>query len=140
VVEAAGGDVTGKTIAVLGLAFKPETDDMRDSPTIPLINGLQKRGATIRAYDPEAMENAKMMFENVVFCNDAYESAEGADVLVLATEWREFRALNLERMKSVLKRPLMVDLRNIYDPKRMQAEGFTYVAVGRAKDLRKQEN
>ena len=131
VIEAVGGDAKGKTVALLGLAFKPETDDMRDSPTIPLINGLQKAGAKVRAYDPQAMENSKRIFQDVAFCNDAYDTAEGADVLVIATEWNEFRALNLDRVKKLLKRPLIVDLRNVYDPQRMKSEGFTYVSVGR---------
>jgi UDPglucose 6-dehydrogenase len=131
VAEALGGDVSGKTIAILGLAFKPETDDMRDSPTLPLISGLQKQGAKIRAYDPQAMQNASTMFEGVAFCNDAYQTAEGADALVIATEWNEFRALNLDRIKKLLKQPLIVDLRNVYDPHRMKSEGFKYVSVGR---------
>ncbi|HUJ12461.1 MAG TPA: UDP-glucose/GDP-mannose dehydrogenase family protein [Thermoanaerobaculia bacterium] len=125
------GDVKGKTIAILGLAFKPETDDMRDSPTIPLITGLQKEGASVRAYDPQAMENARRIFSNVAFCHDAYQTAEGADALVIATEWNEFRALKLERIRSVVKQPVIIDLRNVYDPARMKSEGFTYVSVGR---------
>ena len=136
-VERALGDVRGKTVALLGLAFKPETDDMRDSPTIPLIRGLQEAGAKIRAYDPQAMENARGMFTDVTFCHDAYDTAEGADVLVIATEWNEFRALNLDRVRKLLRQPVIVDLRNVYDPHRMQAEGFTYVAVGRGEDVRK---
>ncbi|HEX3071383.1 MAG TPA: UDP-glucose/GDP-mannose dehydrogenase family protein, partial [Thermoanaerobaculia bacterium] len=124
------GDVRGKTVAILGLAFKPETDDMRDSPTIPLIKGLQEMGAVIRAYDPGAIENSKKIFENVTYCGDAYETAEGADALVIATEWNEFRALKLERVKKLLKQPLIIDLRNVYDPQRMKAEGFTYISVG----------
>jgi UDPglucose 6-dehydrogenase len=136
VVEVLGGEVRGKTIGILGLAFKPETDDMRDSPTIPLIAGLQKKGAHIRAYDPEAMGNAKSMFENVTFCKDAYETAEGVDALVIATEWNEFRALNLERVKKLASQPVIIDLRNVYDPHRMKAEGFTYACVGRADDVR----
>jgi UDPglucose 6-dehydrogenase len=135
-VSAAVGDVSTKTIAILGLAFKPETDDMRDSPTIPLIEGLQKLGAKIRAYDPQAMENAKTMFTGVTFCHDAYDTLEGADALVIATEWNEFRALNLDRLRKLLSAPVIVDLRNLYDPKRMQAEGFTYTCVGRAEDVR----
>jgi UDPglucose 6-dehydrogenase len=131
VIEALGGSVRGKSIGILGLAFKPETDDMRDSPTIPLINGLQKEGAKIRAYDPHAMENAKKFFENVAFCHDTYETADGADALVIATEWNEFRALNLDRVKKLLKQPVIIDLRNVYDPQRMKSEGFTYVSVGR---------
>jgi len=138
-VEALEGEPRGKTVAILGLAFKPETDDMRDSPTIPLINGLQKRGAKIRAYDPEAIENAKKIFDGVTYCNDAYETAEGADALIIATEWNEFRALKLERIKKLLRTPLIIDLRNVYDPQRMKAEGFNYVCVGRAADARVQE-
>lgn len=138
-VEALEGDPRGKTVAVLGLAFKPETDDMRDSPTIPLINGLQKRGAKVRAYDPKAMENARKIFDGVTYCSDAYETAEGADALVIATEWNEFRALKLERIKKLLRTPLIIDLRNVYDPQRMKAEGFTYVCVGRAADVRMRE-
>ena len=138
-VEALEGEPRGKTVAILGLAFKPETDDMRDSPTIPLINGLQKRGAKIRAYDPEAIENAKKIFDGVTYCNDAYETADGADALVIATEWNEFRALKLERIKKLLRTPLIIDLRNVYDPQRMKAEGFHYVCVGRAADVRVQE-
>ncbi len=133
------GDVRGKTVAILGLAFKPETDDMRDSPTIPLIKGLQEKGAVIRAYDPGAIENSKKIFENVIYCGDAYETADGADALVIATEWNEFRALKLERIKKLLKQPLIIDLRNVYDPQRMKAEGFTYISVGRSEDIRVRE-
>ena len=139
VAEALEGEVRGKTIAVLGLAFKPETDDMRDSPTITLIKGLQKQGALVRAYDPQAMENARTMFDNVTFCRDAYETADGADALVIATEWNEFRALNLGRVKKLLRRPVLVDLRNVYDPQRMKSEGFQYHSVGRAEDVRVRE-
>ena len=134
------GDVRGKTVAILGLAFKPETDDMRDSPTIPLIKGLQAMGAVIRAYDPGAIENSKKIFENVTYCGDAYETADGADALVIATEWNEFRALKLERIKKLLKQPLIIDLRNVYDPQRMKAEGFTYISVGRNEDVRVREH
>jgi len=139
VADALDGELRGKTIAVLGLAFKPETDDMRDSPTITLIKGAQKQGALVRAYDPQAMDNARTMFENVTFCHDAYETAEGADALVIATEWNEFRALNLERVKKLLRRPVIVDLRNVYDPQRMRSEGFRYHSVGRAEDIRVRE-
>ncbi|HEY3052470.1 MAG TPA: UDP-glucose/GDP-mannose dehydrogenase family protein [Thermoanaerobaculia bacterium] len=135
IVEAVGGGVKGKTIAMLGLAFKPETDDMRDSPAIPIIKGLQKRGASIRAYDPQAMENCRAIFENVTYCEDAYETAKGADVLVIATEWNEFRALNLERIRKDMRQPLLVDLRNVYDPKRVRALGFSYTSVGRADEI-----
>ncbi|MEO8216212.1 MAG: UDP-glucose/GDP-mannose dehydrogenase family protein [Acidobacteriota bacterium] len=139
VVDALGGDVNGKTIGILGLAFKPETDDMRDSPAIPLIIGLQKAGAAIRAYDPEAMENSKSMFENIIFCGDAYETADGCDALVIATEWNEFRALNLQRIRKAMVQPVLVDLRNLYDPRRMEAEGFAYTCVGRAAGSRRIE-
>ena len=137
VCDALGGDVSGRVIGILGLAFKPETDDMRDSPTIPLIQGLQAKGATIRAYDPQSIENARTIFEDVTYCADAYETAEGADALVIATEWNEFRALNLKRLRKALKQPVIVDLRNVYDPVRVRAEGFTYVSVGRTEDVRK---
>ncbi|HEV7921090.1 MAG TPA: UDP-glucose/GDP-mannose dehydrogenase family protein [Thermoanaerobaculia bacterium] len=138
IVNALGGEVSGKTIAVLGLAFKPETDDMRDSPTIPIIKGLQAKGAKVRAYDPQAMENSKSIFENVEYCDDAYETADGADALVIATEWNAFRALNLERIRKALRRPVVIDLRNVYEPHRMKSEGFEYYSVGRASDgLRK---
>jgi UDPglucose 6-dehydrogenase len=136
IVEAVG-DVNGKTIGMLGLAFKPETDDMRDSPTLTIIKGLQKLGAKIRAYDPQATENAKLLLDDVTYCDDAYETVEGADAMVLATEWNEFRALNFDRVKSALKEPIVVDLRNVYDPIRMTALGFTYRSVGRVDDGRK---
>jgi UDPglucose 6-dehydrogenase len=137
VVAACGGDVKGKTIGILGLAFKPETDDMRDSPTIPLIKGLQERGASVRAYDPQSTTNAKTMFENLDYCEDAYSTADGADALVLATEWNEFRALNFERIRKALRQPVLVDLRNVYDPTRMAGLGFRYTSVGRAEDVRR---
>jgi UDPglucose 6-dehydrogenase len=137
IVHALDGDVEGKTVAILGLAFKPETDDMRDSPTIPIIKGLQERGAAIRAYDPQAAKNAQSIFTDITYCGDAYETAADADVLVLATEWNEFRALNFERIKKALRQPSVVDLRNIYDPQRMKALGFNYISVGRAEDVRK---
>lgn len=136
VVEACGGDVSGKRIGVLGLAFKPETDDMRDSPTIPLINGLRERGASVVAYDPQATENAKVYFDvSPEYADDAYSTAQDADALVIATEWNEFRALNLGRIKKALKQPVIVDLRNVYDPARMRAEGFSYTSVGRVQDV-----
>ena len=136
IVASIGGGVSGKTIAILGLAFKPETDDMRDSPAIPIVKGLQKLGATIRAYDPQAMENCKSIFENVTYCEDAYATAQGADALVIATEWNEFRALNFERIRKAMKAPNVIDLRNVYDPDRMRALGFHYQSVGRAEDIR----
>ena len=137
VIAAAGGSVQGKSIGVLGLAFKPETDDMRDSPAIAIIKGLQHAGAAIRAYDPQAVENSKAFLQNITYCADAYQTAEGADVLVIATEWNEFRALNFTRIRKALREPIVVDLRNVYDPQRMRAEGFTYFSVGRSSDARK---
>ena len=139
IVDALGGDVSGKTIGVLGLAFKPETDDMRDSPAIAVIKGLQKRGAKIRAYDPQAMENSKSIFTDITYCDDAYQTAAGSDALVIATEWNEFRALNFGRVKKALAQPVVVDLRNVYNPQRMAAEGFRYFSVGRA-GARKRSN
>ena len=139
IVDALGGDVSGKTVGVLGLAFKPETDDMRDSPAIAVIQGLQKRGAKIRAYDPQAMENSKSIFTDITYCDDAYQTAAGSDALVIATEWNEFRALNFGRVKKALAQPVVVDLRNVYNPQRMAAEGFRYFSVGRA-GARKRSN
>lgn len=137
IITALNGEVSGKTVAMLGLAFKPETDDMRDSPTIPIIKGLQERGATIRAYDPQAIQNAKSFFHDITYCEDAYTTAEGADALVLATEWNEFRALNFERIRKALREPVLIDLRNVYDPVRMATLGFRYTSVGRMDDRRK---
>jgi UDPglucose 6-dehydrogenase len=131
VVAALDGSVRGKTIAVLGLAFKPNTDDTRDSPSIPLITALQDLGASVRAYDPAGMEQAKPALPAVHYCNSAYAAAEGADALVIATEWEQFRALDLVRLKSAMARPLIVDLRNIYRPDEMKRAEFRYVAIGR---------
>jgi UDPglucose 6-dehydrogenase len=140
IVEALGGEVRGKTIGILGLAFKPDTDDMRDSPAIPVIKGLQQLGAHIQAYDPESMKNSRAIFENVTYCEDAYGTAEGADAIVLATEWNAFRALNFERLRKAMTVPNLIDLRNVYDPQRMKALGFFYWSVGRAEDIRKAVN
>ncbi len=132
VVTALGGSVRGKTIAVLGLTFKPNTDDTRDSPAIPLITALQDLGAIVRAYDPAGMEQAKAKLETVVYCHSAYAAADGADAVVIATEWERFRALDLARLKSEMAQPVIVDLRNIYRAEKMKRAGFRYVAVGRA--------
>jgi UDPglucose 6-dehydrogenase len=130
---ACGGSVEGLTIGVLGLAFKPETDDMRDAAAIPILHGLVKEGARIRAYDPAAMENAKEMLPaSVVYCSEAYDVAQGCDCLLILTEWNQFRSLDLERLRSVLRRPLVVDLRNVYEPGKMREAGFEYESVGRA--------
>jgi len=131
VITAMGGDVRGKTVAVLGLTFKPNTDDMRDSPAIAVIQTLQDAGATVRAYDPEGMEQAELVLKEVAYCRNAYETMEGADALVLVTEWDAFRALDLPRVKSLLSQPILVDLRNVYPRDAVEAAGFTYTAVGR---------
>lgn len=130
-IEKAFGSLTGKTVAVLGLAFKGDTDDMRESPAIPVIEGLVERGATIRAYDPAAMTAAKPLLPAITYCADAYEAADGADGVVIATEWNQFRALDFAELKSRLAAPLMVDLRNLYAPDRVATEGFRYHSVGR---------
>ena len=131
--EAIGENFDGKTVAVLGLSFKPETDDMRDSSSIPLVTALVERGAKVKAFDPVAMENARRMLpEAVEYCEDSYDAAEGADALIIVTEWNQFRSLDMERVRSSLKHPVVVDLRNLYDPKRMKDKGFRYSSVGRA--------
>ncbi len=132
VVAALDGVVRGKTVAVLGLAFKPNTDDTRDSPAIPLIAALQELGATVRAYDPAGMEHLKAQLPTVIYCGGAYAAAEAAEALVIATEWEQFRALDLARLKSIMARPVIVDLRNIYRVEEMRRAGFRYVAIGRA--------
>ncbi|TRW17575.1 UDP-glucose dehydrogenase family protein [Glacieibacterium frigidum] len=131
VVAAAGGEVRGKTIAILGLTFKPNTDDMRDSPAIAIIQALQDAGAVIRAYDPEGTEQAKLVLKDVHYAQDAYDAAQGAEVAVLVTEWDAFRALDLDRLKTVMAHPALVDLRNVYRPEEVRARGFTYASVGR---------
>ena len=130
---ALGGDIRGKTIAVLGLTFKPNTDDMREAPSIPLITALQDMGASVRAYDPVGMEQAKSFINNVTFCDDAYACAKGASALVIVTEWEQFRALDFARLKGVMANPLLVDLRNIYRADEVARHGFAYEGVGRAR-------
>ena len=122
--------IKDKTIAVLGLAFKANTDDLRNSPSIDLIKALLQEGAKIKAYDPKAMEKAKNILKNVAFCEDAYQAAQGADCLIIATEWNEFKELDFVKLKKALKRPLVVDGRNIYDPGQLKGLGFTYIGVG----------
>ncbi len=131
IISAVDGNVKGKTIGFLGLTFKPNTDDMRESPIIPIINGLQEKGAKIQAYDPAGMKEAKEHLQDIVCKEDLYAVAEGADALVLATEWNRFRNIDWDRMKELLKQHIIVDLRNIYAPERMRAMGFKYVSVGR---------
>ncbi len=131
IIEACGGDVKGKTIAILGLTFKPNTDDMRDAPSLDIIPALQAAGATIRAHDPEGTEEASKLLDNVAFLSGPYEALEGADAMALVTEWDVFRALDLDRVKSLLSAPIVVDMRNIYNPVQMKAAGFTYSSIGR---------
>ncbi len=129
-IDQAFGGVNGKTVAILGLTFKPNTDDMRDAPSLVIVPHLQAKGAKIRAYDPEGAKEARKVL-NLELCNDSYEALEGADGVVILTEWNEFRALDFNRVKNALKRPLMVDLRNIYRPAQMAEHGFEYISVGR---------
>jgi len=132
IIQACGGSVAGKTVAVLGLTFKPNTDDMRDSPSLTIVPELQKAGATIRAFDPEGTEEAKKLLSGLTFCANAYEAMDGADAVAIITEWNEFRALDLARVKSLLKTPTVIDLRNIYKPEDMAEAGFYYFSIGRS--------
>jgi UDPglucose 6-dehydrogenase len=131
IIAACGGEVAGKTLAVLGLTFKPNTDDMRDSPSLAILPELRMAGATIRAFDPEGMKEARRLMPDLDYCGDAYEALEGADALVLLTEWNEFRALDLARVKRLLRHPVVIDLRNIYQPDEMIAAGLAYHSIGR---------
>ncbi|WP_338608860.1 UDP-glucose/GDP-mannose dehydrogenase family protein [Pelagibacterium nitratireducens] len=135
VISACGGDVRGKTIGILGLTFKPNTDDMRDAPSIAIIQALRDAGAIVRAYDPEGMEAAKTVLEGVQYAKDAYDAANGADCLVLVTEWNQFRSLDLKRVKQAMTAPVLVDLRNVYRRHEVEAAGLSYVSVGRAQDV-----
>lgn len=131
VIEACGGSVAGRTIAVLGLTFKPNTDDMRDAPSLEIVPALQAAGATVRAFDPEGMDEAKRLMSGIEWCSDAYQAMDGADAVVIITEWNQFRLLDLKRIKSLLKEPVMVDLRNIYKSGELAAAGFRYYSIGR---------
>jgi UDPglucose 6-dehydrogenase len=132
VIAACGGSVRGKTIAVLGLTFKPETDDMRDAPAISIVARLAGDGATIRAFDPEGMQQARTVLPaGVTYCRDAFDAAQGADALILITEWNEFRAISPARLRETMRGNVLVDLRNVYDPVAMQQVGFEYHCVGR---------
>src|SRR3981189_3480631 len=132
VAAAAGGSLRGKTIAVSGPPFKPDTDDMREAPSIPLITGLLDMGAKVRAHDPVGMEQARKELPDIEYCDDPYSCVRGADALVIVTEWVQFRALDLDRVKAEMAQPVVVDLRNIYRPEDMAAYGFIYESVGRA--------
>jgi UDPglucose 6-dehydrogenase len=130
-IEKLVGDLKGKTIAILGLAFKPETDDMREAPAIDIINGLLERGAAVRAYDPVAMHEAAAVLPGVTYSADEYEAVTNTDALVFVTEWNQFRALDMRRIRDLMRVPRIADLRNIYDPADMRELGFEYIGVGR---------
>jgi UDPglucose 6-dehydrogenase len=131
VAAALGGELRGKTVAILGLTFKPNTDDMREAPSVPLITALQDMGAKVRVYDPVGMEQAKSLIGNITFCNDSYSCAEGASALVIVTEWEQFRALDFDRLKGVMVQHVLVDLRNVYRPDDITRHGFVYESIGR---------
>ena len=133
IIDACGGSVSGKTVAVLGLTFKPNTDDMRDSPSLDIVPALIAAGAKVRAYDPKGMDEAKHMLDGVDWCKNAYDTMGGADALAILTEWNEFRALDLDKVKGLMKAPVMVDLRNIYNPDDMAEAGFDYTCIGKSK-------
>lgn len=135
IINACGGSVKGKTIAILGLTFKPNTDDMRDSPSLAIVPALIEAGATVRAYDPEGMDEAKKMMPDIVYCDDTYSTMEGADALAIVTEWNEFRSLDLDRAKDLLLSPVIVDLRNIYSPDDIIRAGFSYHCIGRKSEV-----
>jgi UDPglucose 6-dehydrogenase len=129
---ACGGSVRGRTIAVLGLTFKPETDDMRDSPALPIVSRLAEDGALVRAFDPEGMQQAKPLLpDGVIYCRDALDAARGADALVVITEWNEFRAIEPAQLAAAMRGRVIIDLRNIYDPAAMRQAGFDYHSIGR---------
>ncbi len=130
-IKTVSGSLKGKTVGILGLSFKPNTDDMRDAPSIPIIDSLRKSGAQIKAFDPVAMEEAGKVLKGVTFCKDVYDTAKDVDVLVFMTEWNQFRKLDINRLKKLMHTPTIVDLRNIYEPEKMKEYGFKYVAVGR---------
>ena len=132
IVQACGGSVAGKTIAVLGVTFKPNTDDVRESPSLVILPGLIEQGARARAFDPAGMEEARALLDGVDWCNDSYDAMTDADALVILTEWNEFRALDLERARGLLRTPLMVDLRNVYEPSEVAGAGIRYVSIGRS--------
>ncbi|HEX4765979.1 MAG TPA: UDP-glucose/GDP-mannose dehydrogenase family protein [Lichenihabitans sp.] len=132
IIQACGGEVRGRTIALLGLTFKPNTDDMREAPSLAIVTALQDAGALVRAYDPEGMANAKALLDDVTYCHDPYDCVEGADAVTIVTEWDMFRALDWDRVKRLLREPILVDLRNVYSPAEMTGRGFSYFSVGQA--------
>jgi UDPglucose 6-dehydrogenase len=127
-----GGNLRGKIVAVLGLTFKPNTDDMREAPSIPLITALQDMGASVRAFDPVGMELARIEMPDIQYCGDPYQCADGADALVIVTEWEQFRALDFDRLKREMASPVVIDLRNVYDADELTKRGFLYQGIGRA--------
>jgi UDPglucose 6-dehydrogenase len=135
VAAALGGNLRDKKIAVLGLTFKPNTDDIREAPSIPLITALQDFGAQVRVYDPAGMERARPILENVEFCANAYDCASDADAVVIVTEWDQFRALDMKRLAATMARPVIVDLRNVYSPDEVIRNGFFYSGIGRPVSL-----
>ncbi len=131
VIDACGGSLRGKSVAILGLTFKPNTDDMRDSPSLDIIPALLAAGAKVRAHDPEGMDEARKLLTGIEYCDDAYDALADADALVIVTEWNAYRALDMPRVKALLRAPVLIDMRNIYDPGTMYDLGFTYVSIGR---------
>ena len=127
-----GGSVEGKRIGILGLTFKPDTDDLRESPSLDIIGTLKEKGAQVQVFDPVGMESARKAMDGVQFCTDAYEAASGADALLLLTAWNEFKHLDMERLRDTMRHPVLLDGRNVYDPKEMRDLGFQYAGVGRA--------
>jgi UDPglucose 6-dehydrogenase len=130
-IKKAMGDLKDKMIGILGLSFKPNTDDMREAPSVSIIRGLQREGAKIRVFDPAAMDEAKKFLNNVEYCNDPYEVANNSDALVILTEWNQIRNLDIDKIRDLLKRPILIDMKNIYDPKKIKAAGIRYTGVGR---------
>ncbi len=131
-IRRAVGTLKAKTIGILGLSFKPDTDDMRCAPSIDIIDMLKKEGAKIKAFDPKAMENAKKLIKGIIFCDDAYSAAEGADCLAIVTDWNEFKEMDLKRVKKSMRRPIIIDGRNIYEPEMVKKLGFKYIGMGRS--------
>jgi UDPglucose 6-dehydrogenase len=130
IIQAVGGNVRGKTIAVFGLTFKPDTDDMREAPSISIIQALQDAGARIQAYDPKGMEQARMLWSDVAFCSSPYEAAENASAICILTEWEQFRALDFERLAELVAMPILLDFRNIYSREEVTRHGFAYSRIG----------
>jgi UDPglucose 6-dehydrogenase len=127
-----GGSVAGKTLAILGLTFKPETDDMRDAPSVTILPALIEKGARIKAHDPKGMQEArKYLPAEVEYAKDAYDACENADAVVLMTEWNQYRALDLKKIRSIMNGQIFIDLRNVYEPERLKSEGFQYMGIGR---------